>query len=329
MTKILQTGDIHVGECRSLDNYLQRHKSVLDEITGLAKKINGPLIISGDIFHTKTVSNEEKFLIDYWLSSLEKNKINTIIISGNHDHLYGEITHLDGYLHFPWNYLNVVATKPKLIKIDNVAFICIPWGNYSEGQLYEIVNNLRLEASSCKYVVVVCHECLFGSVFDNGVAAKKGHKLPKIDWVTYWAVGDIHKPQNAGLPNAFYAGAPLQYKFSDEQNKGVLEVDLDNPCNPNFIPLKSKKMIIVNNLEDIVDNGENFYMVKAKNENELISAHKYASVIKTNWTNTENIETISLENDDIFIGFSDFLREKGFSEDEIDAAKEVVNNLKG
>ena len=108
MVKILQTGDIHVGECRSLANYLDRHKQVLDEITQVATQ-HDFLIIAGDIFHTKTVSNEEKFLVDYWFSALEKLNISTFIVSGNHDHLYGSVTHLDGYSHFPWKNLRIVS----------------------------------------------------------------------------------------------------------------------------------------------------------------------------------------------------------------------------
>ena len=171
MTKILQTGDIHVGDCRSLESYLLRHKFVLEQITTIAKKSNYPLIISGDIFHTKTVSNEEKFLVDYWFSDLEKNSIFTVVISGNHDHLYGDTTHLDGYAHFPWKYVNIVSQVPRLIKQGAIAFICVPWGGYSEGQLHEIVSKFRQGVQDSRYVVVVCHECLFGSVFDNGVVS--------------------------------------------------------------------------------------------------------------------------------------------------------------
>ena len=90
-----------------------------------------------------------------------------------------------------------------------------------------------------------------------------------------------------------------------------------------------KKLFIVNHLKDIIEDGGAFYMVKTTDTAELIKAHRYNSVIKTNWAETENTETISLENDDIFVGFSDFLREKGFCEDDIAYAKEMVNNLKG
>lgn len=329
MNRIVQTGDIHVGECRSLAGYLARHKSVLDLITLHAQLKKAPLIVAGDIFHTKTVSNEEKFLVDYWFSCLEKNKIFTIVITGNHDHLYGDVTHLDGYAHFPWKYVNIVPQRPKCLLNDGVGFICIPWGGYSQEQLSEIVHNYRDYVSGCRFVVVVCHECLLGSVFDNGTVSKKGLKLPDIPWVDYWAVGDIHKAQNAGLVNAFYAGSPLQFNFNDSVEKGILEIDLSDPCRPVPVEINSKKLVVVNNTKDIIDDGSSFYMVRANDSEDLINSHKYSSVIKTNWVATENKETISLENDDIFVGLSDFLREKGFSDEDIAYAKDIVKSLKG
>jgi DNA repair exonuclease SbcCD nuclease subunit len=235
---------------------------------------------------------------------------------------------LDGYSHFPWEYLKIVSTHPQSFLQENVGFICIPWGGYSEGELTDIVLSFHKHIYSCRYVVVVCHECLLGSVFDNGVSSKKGHKLPDIPWVTYWAVGDIHKAQNAGLPNAFYAGAPMQFKFQDVLDKFVLSVDLSDPCNPVQIKIDSKKLITVYSLDAVVEDGRNFYMVKGSDPKELITAHKYNSVIKTNWEESSEAETISLENDDIFIGLYEFLKEKGFSEQEISFARDLVVNLR-
>ena len=325
MTRLIQTSDIHVGECRSLENYLERHRSILQQITDYAIKTKLPLVIPGDIFHTKKTTHEERFLVDEWFSDLEKSKIPTIVTAGNHDHLYGETTQLDGYAYHPYKYVNVVTWKPKVVTIGDVGFICISWGGYTTEQIEKIVKTKLPIIADMKYRVVLLHECITGVTLDNGYIMPTGTKIPKIPQITYWAVGDIHNHQKTNVVNGYYAGAPAQFKFDDKLPKGLIVVDLENPSRkPIFHPLKSKPLKTVTSVDDIQDDA--YYKIKGSFD-EVIKANREEKVVKSELVKTDE-DVLEYEKLGIVDGLPEFLAGKGIDPDRQKQAVEWVRSLK-
>lgn len=321
--QFIQTSDIHIGECRSLENYLVRHKSILQSlIDASVSRGKIPLIVPGDLFHTKSNTIEEKFLADWWLGQIEFLGIPAIITAGNHDHLYGEVTHLDGYMHMPFRNVKIVGFKPTAHIINDTGFICISWGGYGAKELKKIVEDLLPQVKNCKHIVALVHECMAGAQFDNGMILPKGSQLPSIDEITYWAVGDIHMHQRLNLPNAYYAGAPAQFKFDDVLPKGYLVVDLEKPTKPKFCPIHVKPLVVVNSVDQMTEDA--YYMVKGSFE-EVMRANQNSSVVKAEWIKDE-AQVFEFQKLEITDGLPEFLSEKGLTEQEQKEAIEWVKN---
>lgn len=324
--RFLQTGDIHIGECRKLDaRYLDRYKSVLSQITSLCVEKSLPLIIAGDLYHSPNITYDERLLGDWWLGDLERNKIPTVLIAGNHDHKSGEFTTLDGYKHMPFQYVKVIAWQPELVKIGQTTFLGLSWHNYSKQDIEQIVNYYKTKLTAdTKYFVPVLHELIYGSKFDGGLISPKGMTIPIIPEVTYWAIGDIHKHQPTNVKNGYYAGAPMQFKFGDDLEKGIIEVDLENPTKPpKFHRLNSKPLKIVSNIDEVNDDA--YYMLRG-DFSEVIKGHKNANVIKTDWVKTARTAISSVELS-LTEGLTNFLADKGIDEEYQKVGQDWVNNI--
>jgi DNA repair exonuclease SbcCD nuclease subunit len=310
--KFLQTSDIHIGECRSLEGYLARHRGILSQIIEQAKKRNLPVIIPGDLFHLKNTTYEERLLGSWFLGTLEEEGIDAIVTAGNHDHLKGKMTQIDDYRFMPFKHVKIIGWDPEIHIIKDTGFIGISWGSYTTENLHDIVMDLLPKIRHCKYKVVMVHECIVGSMVDNGHIMPKGTSaLPNIPEVTYWAVGDIHVHQRINLPNAYYAGAPAQFKFDDVPRKGMIEVDLENPtAQPTFIPIRSKQLKTVSTVAEILEDA--YYKVEGSLE-EVLLANQHEKVVKTDWVRPETA-SIDLSNLTITDGLPNFLADRGLPE---------------
>jgi len=313
MSCFIQTADIHIGACRSLEGYLERHKSVLQQINEIAFNEKIPLIIAGDLTDNRTTTHDERLLLSWWLGDIERKKIPTIVICGNHDHLYGEVTQLDGFKHMPFTNIKLVTWHPDIEIIGDTGFICIPWRGYSSEELSEIVLEKLPLISSCKYKVVIAHECITGVKTDSGRVLTKGASIPKgMSDITYWALGDIHKSQKANVSNAYYCGTPAQWSFDQELPKGVLKVDLECPSKkPELIPIQSKPLKVIHSIKEIKEDA--YYKLIGGYE-EVIKANKEHMVVRTEYDSSKEITT-EYTKVGIVDGLNSFLADKGICED--------------
>lgn len=320
----LQTGDVHIGECRSLAGYLERHKSILTQIIDYAYNLHLPLFICGDLTHTKSTNYEEQFLLFWWLGEIEKRKIPTIIIAGNHDHLWGEVTQLDGYKYMPFNYIKIVTWHPDVHIVGHIGVICIPWRGYKTEDIKKIVLEKLPLINHCPYKVVMLHECISGVRLDSGKILTSGTAIPNIPEITYWAVGDIHKYQQTNVTNGYYSGSPAQYRFDDDLPKGVIQIDLDHPSKePIFLPITSKPLKTINNVEEISDDA---YYRLIGDYDEIIKANNEPLVVKAEYDSVQE-QIITYERLGICDGLPEFLANKGISEELQKKAISWIGNL--
>ena len=312
----LQVSDIHIGECRTLPGYLDRHKKVLEQVIEKAKEYRTSpiqLVVAGDLCE-KNPTFAEQCLVAWFLGQIERNGIETILISGNHCHIGSGRTELDLFAELPYTHLHIF-TKPGFHKAyaghgSDIGFICLPWKGYTREQLKDLVETYLPNISECTYKVVVLHECIVGSKTDYGMTLPKGTSIPSIPEITYWAIGDIHGYQMSNVANGWYAGAPLQLTFGDKLPKGILEVDLHDPTRPKFIPLLSKPMVTVSSIEEITEDAH--YKVKGDLET-ILKANRLDSVVKTDWDN-RSAKSIEYKKMGITDGLPEFLAEEGLQE---------------
>jgi DNA repair exonuclease SbcCD nuclease subunit len=322
----IQTGDIHIGESRNYAGYLERHRDVLWQILDITEKNKSPLLISGDLFHRNDTKHDELKLAYDWLAEIEERKIPAVLTIGNHDHIEGTKTQLDPLMNMPFKYIKIVTWEPQVVEIGNIGIIALSWQDYTETQIEEIVTRLLPIIHESEHKIVMCHEFMYGSVMDNGKIIAKGEKLPRnLPQVNYWAVGDIHKHQPAGLPNAWYAGSPLQFKFDDVREKGVIKVNLPFLAKPEFIQLKFKPFIVVDSVDQM--NEDAYYYLKADAQT-VIDASKDKRIVRAEWTHKEQ-KAMSLSTVSITDGLTDILAGKGLAANWQQKGIEFVNKIVG
>ena len=323
--EFIQASDIHIGVCRSFTDYLERHKNLLIQIMDHTYNLGLPLLLVGDLLDSKSTTYEERFLLDWWLGGLEKRKIPTIIIAGNHEHLWGEITQLDGLRYMPFKYIKIITWHPDIHIIGDIGIIGIPWRKYKTEELKKIVTEKLPLIEHCPYRVVMLHECIAGSKNDGGRIIPAGTAIPNIPEITYWAIGDIHKCQVSNVANGYYSGAPAQFKFDDDMSKGILKVDLKRPSKePEFISLSFKPMKTVSNISEITDDA---YYRLVGNYEEMIKANNEPMIVKTEYDDSSE-QVIAYENKfGICDGLPEFLASKGIEENMQHRAISWISNF--
>lgn len=251
--KILHTADLHVGDSRNLPFYLERQRRMLEWLTRQAVEHRvDAVLIAGDIFDAKHVLPRERDMFTDWLLDNDKvgrdNNFMTVMINGNHDEVESGYTHLYG----PRRLMErgvltrtiVVELHARCLEVvPGLHVACMPYAGYKGGELSLAVRAFRkaLDVKAVRpvqYFVVMAHEAIVGAYNETGTYRAKGPAIdPSIPegplGVTYWALGDIHKPYQQMTRNAWYPGSPIQHEFGDvSTERGALLVDLDDPCNP-------------------------------------------------------------------------------------------------
>jgi DNA repair exonuclease SbcCD nuclease subunit len=229
---------------------------VLPQITTIAEKHDASFIlVVGDVYHTQAINHGERKLFSNWLGS---SSIPIVVVSGNHEKRTSEVgdtalnylSRLENRLspHLVWD------GAPTIVQISGCNLLLFPYQGWKHQELLVMLTAMLEHVHEDGLpVIVVMHEHVRGAKTD------RGHKLseseqPRISkhlyhGVTYWALGDIHRRQ-AILPNAWYSGPPLQTKFDETPDKGVLVVDTDDPENPIFEPIESPSLLQVKRITD-------------------------------------------------------------------------------
>lgn len=251
--RFLQTGDIHVGRGRGSwgeEVSLARSGKLFDELYAVAHEQKcHALLITGDIFDRKSVTNAERELVSHKLT-LHSVKMPTYIIPGNHDLRTKSNSNLD--------YLAEITEKSDEIPNLHIAFadresiwpapvgdmpeglfIVGAPGPLSEDQTWVESFATKAALASKRYIFMghgTIAYCMRNDALwrpkdkdDKGISLGAAALSQNIIW---WAYGDIHKRQKLPtLPrgaNGWYAGSPIQMDFGETPNRGALVVACDH-----------------------------------------------------------------------------------------------------
>lgn len=237
----LHISDLHIGEGRTLPNYLDRYQKVLWQVFDVLKKHSlNLLLVSGDIFHRVDLTHEEKDLIVKWLSTLEQKKINTFMINGQHDIINPHYTHLNTFDILKqtkiFKHIHIINTIPQLFDMNQFGqdwkLLCIPYDKkLGEQGLRELYHKYNPNA-------IMAHVTIKNTVLSNGFKLPEGITLPD-DLDVYWFLGDIHN-RSYVAKKGWYAGSILQHTFGDtaEHYGGMLVLNGEpQPINFQYKPL--------------------------------------------------------------------------------------------
>jgi hypothetical protein len=183
--------------------------------------------IVGDVYDRKNITEEERNLFLDFVTRLLLAGVVVIIINGNHDFYVEGLTLLEPlrYLARLNKNLHVVLGKPARIDVYGIGFGCIPCQqNLTTEQLSAIAQRLYKQQPVDTFYMVV-HEAVYGAMNHRQTWRAKSDKylkIPKLDFVTGWMLGDIHKRQKIA-ENAYYSGPPIQIKSDEDPRGGILE----------------------------------------------------------------------------------------------------------
>lgn len=263
--KFIHTSDWHVAASKFLGStYLDRQLGVLDAIaeTALDRGVN-VIVVAGDIYDNNEPDPEEQERFLERILAYDRMGLTILAIRGNHDtssHAKSSLRTLDHMCDYGVFSHSVITETTKWVRVQDTLFLllCHRPRFFQEDLEAEL---RRLAESSVvpphKHVVAVVHETFRGTITDTNWRLQHGEDVKPLDVgetipnlnLTYVAAGDIHICQRIS-DRAWYSGAPLQVKYGDRYPKGVLLVDTDDPDSPEFIPIHSKKLVVVHARED-------------------------------------------------------------------------------
>jgi len=261
--KILHTADLHVGDSRNLPGYLERQRTMLYWLTRMAEEHDvSAVLIAGDIFDTKHVLPRERDMFMEWLFDHDRagkaSDFQTVMINGNHDEIEDGYTLLHGLRRLQDRGMlrstEVVELHARTVQLrPDLAVACLPAAGYKRDELSLTAGAMlkayrqQHEQSSgpAPYFVVMAHEAIAGAYNESGTYRAKGPGIDESLGVTYWALGDIHKPYQQMTRNAWYSGSPIQHEFGDvSQTRGALLVDLQDPDEPTALQIEGVRPLI-------------------------------------------------------------------------------------
>lgn len=267
--KLLHLGDLHLGKSLGDFDLIEDQKYILKQILEIVKKQEvDTVLIAGDVYDKSVPSEAATVLLDFFLSELAGQKVNTFMISGNHD---SDDRLNFGSSLFESNQIYISAVfDGKLYKqtltddAGEVDVYLLPFVKASQVrryyedaaiESYEDAVRTILEHSGIdknRRNILVAHQFVSGTSSDPKLGGSEGASVQSVglvekigydcfDAFDYVALGHIHSPQGIGREEVRYSGSPLKYSLSEVNNdksvpvvtiggKGKVDIDL--------IPLK-------------------------------------------------------------------------------------------
>ncbi|MBQ4536465.1 MAG: exonuclease SbcCD subunit D [Lachnospiraceae bacterium] len=307
--KILHTADLHIGKRLHEQSLLEDQKYILEQIVTIAKKHKvDVVVIAGDVYDRPVPPAEAVSLLDEFLTTLIKEEIKVIMISGNHDSpervaFADRILEKQG-LYIAGNYERPLKTVVLSDEFGEVRFVCMPFvkpavvvadasvQKDAAWAVEQMLSQTPMPLSLRQRAVLVTHYFVTGengespelsdSETDVNVGGLDNVPAGMFQMFDYVALGHIHKPQHIGMGPVYYSGSPLKYSFGEAlSEKSVNLVELGEPGvgKVEKIPLKPMRELrcIKGKLEELIHpevvsdgNAEDYLQVTLTDKEELI-----------------------------------------------------------
>lgn len=260
--KFLHLSDLHLGKRVNQFSMLEDQTFILKQILAIidAEKPNA-VLIAGDVYDTPQPPVAAVEILDDFLTQLAERKIQTFIISGNHDSperlsFGSRLMKLSG-IHIAPVYTGAVEPFMLSDEYGSVAVYMLPFikpavvhSVFPDAEIHSYTDAVKIAIDSMHIDtnvrnVLVAHQFVTGAsqagseeLVIGGLDNVESHVFDDFDYV---ALGHIHGAQKAGKDSIRYCGTPLKYSFSEANDeKSVLIVELENKgtVQTRTIPLK-------------------------------------------------------------------------------------------
>lgn len=285
MTRILHTGDWHLGRYLHGASLLEDQAHVLQEFVRLAcSEALDAIVIAGDVYDRSVPSADAVALLDEVLAKLViEARIPVIMIAGNHD---GAQRIAFGSRIFSGKGLHLRGTLDDLSPIllpdahGTVAFHALPYvepvharalpGGEAiddhQSAMTHAVSLLRAQVRPGDRNVLVGHAFVTGggeseSERPLSVGGSGNVGAETFAGFDYVALGHLHRPQHIGSARIHYPGSLLKYSFNEAQHvKGVSLVEIGAEGQPavSSVPLGARRdlRIVTGTLSELLRNPD-------------------------------------------------------------------------
>lgn len=252
MLRFLHLSDTHVDYKPQIEDIKDENGILEDRLMGIRNaidyaKANGINLIvhSGDVFNTPTPKLSIIYEIEKIFADAEKDGIEFLIISGNHDQ--SKIKSNFNSLRIFDLVKNVhVFTDDGFYNKGDYEFLCIPakhdWSKLKE--TFPVSLNNLIESSKSNKRVLVTHIPISSadesSTFDVETLSEGTIDADSIpDIFLYVALGHYHEMQQIGTRRMYYAGSTSQLSFNEEfEKKYFLDVSIDDENKTTVTPVE-------------------------------------------------------------------------------------------
>ena len=257
--RLIHLSDLHIGKRVNEFSMLEDQEYILKEILGIIddEQPDG-VIIAGDVYDKSVPSEEAVKLLDSFLTSLAKRKLQVYIISGNHDSaaklaFASSLIDLSGIHISPVYDSAQIATmgdglvRPYKLEdgkgqVANIYMLPFVKPAMVRAVFPDEADDIKDYTDACHVAVehmdvdekvtniLVAHQFVTGAVrseSEENVGGMDNVDVSVFDSFDYVALGHIHGPQKVGRETVRYCGTPLKYSLSEANHtKSVTVVDI-------------------------------------------------------------------------------------------------------
>ena len=348
--KLLHLGDLHLG--RSLGDFdlIEDQKYILDQILKIIEKENvDGVLIAGDVYDKSIPSEAATNLLDYFLCKLSESRVQTFMISGNHDSddrlNYGSNLFEANQIYISALYPGTLDKRTVTDEYGEVNVYLLPFVKASQVRHFYPEETIDSYDDAVRVIlkhadmdvtqrnVIVAHQFVTGQSEDPALGGSEGAGTQSVglvekigydcfDGFDYVALGHIHSPQRVGRDEVRYSGSPLKYSLSEVHNAKsvpVITMGKKGEVTLELIPLKPMRDLrhIKGNLKALLEpknmtDVEDFIYVTLTDEEIINDA---MGIFQQTYPNTvkidyDNSRTRAMEHVDI----SNIAENKSFSE---------------
>lgn len=257
--RLIHLSDLHIGKRVNEFSMLEDQEYILKEILGIIddEQPDG-VIIAGDVYDKSVPSEEAVKLLDSFLTSLAKRKLQVYIISGNHDSA-AKLAFASSLIALSGIHISPIYDSAQIAMIGDG--LVRPYKlEDGKGQMVNIymlpfvkpamvravfpdeADYIKDYTDACRVAVehmdvdekvtniLVAHQFVTGAVrseSEENVGGLDNVDVSVFDSFDYVALGHIHGPQKVGRETVRYCGTPLKYSLSEANHtKSVTVVDI-------------------------------------------------------------------------------------------------------
>ncbi len=257
--RLIHLSDLHIGKRVNEFSMLEDQEYILKEILGIIddEQPDG-VIIAGDVYDKSVPSEEAVKLLDSFLTSLAKRKLQVYIISGNHDSaaklaFASSLIDLSGIHISPvYDSAHIAMMGDGLVRpykledgkgqMANIYMLPFVKPAMVRAVFPDEADYIKDYTDACRVAVehmdvdekvtniLVAHQFVTGAVrseSEENVGGLDNVDVSVFDSFDYVALGHIHGPQKVGRETVRYCGTPLKYSLSEANHtKSVAVVDI-------------------------------------------------------------------------------------------------------